>query len=131
MSPWGIRVGGGGGGGGGGAVTVTSKNATPCSPPESVAAHLTVVVPTGNCESDGGLQIGVGATASSRSKAVTVNVTFAPPGPMAWTEKLAGTVTVGAVFVGAARTVTVNDALPTFRALSVALQVTVVVSPGG
>jgi hypothetical protein len=40
--------------------TVTEKPAEPVFPEESVAVHVTSVVPTSKCESEDGVQLGVG-----------------------------------------------------------------------
>ena len=51
-------------------MTVTSKDAVAEFPAESVAVHVTLVVPSGNVEPDGGAQLSSGAE-STASVALT------------------------------------------------------------
>src|SRR3989442_15658203 len=62
--------------------TVTVKLAEFEFPEESVAVHMTVVVPRGNVEPDAGPHVGVGV-ASTASVAVGAGVATAPLGPVA------------------------------------------------
>jgi hypothetical protein len=108
--------------------TVMLKLALPVLPCESVAVHVTFVVPTGKVLPEAGLQVGVIAP-SALSVALAENVTVAPPVDSVSTEKSLGTFTTGAV-VSVSVTVTVKEAEPVFPCASVALQVTVVVPTG-
>jgi hypothetical protein len=104
-------------------VTVTVKEAVAGGFTPSEAVQFTVVVPTGNVEPDGGLQLTTGGLPLS-SVAETEYVTTAPV-PDVLAEMLAGTVNEGGS-VSANVTVTVKEDDPVFEWLSVALQVTVV-----
>src|SRR3990172_10066734 len=103
--------------------TVTVNDPGVEFPESSVAVQLTVVVPSGNVEPDGGEQTTVGVV-SMRSDAVTENVTTAPEGPVAGTVMLPGNVSVGGVV---SVTVTVKDPGVELPESSVAVQLTVVV----
>jgi hypothetical protein len=106
--------------------TVTVKVLLPTFAWLSVAAHVTVVVPSGKIDPLDGVQ--ATARAPSRmSVADAVKLNGAPAAAAASIVALAGTVTTGAVV---SRTVTVNVFVPVFAWLSVALQVTVVVVAG-
>src|SRR2546422_989019 len=76
--------------------TVTVKLAEFEFPEESVAVHMTVVVPRGNVEPDAGLHVGV-IVPSTSSVAVAVSVTTAPLGPVASTTMGCGIAIVGGV----------------------------------
>ncbi len=104
--------------------TVTVKVADPVLPAVSVAEQVTVVVPSGKVLPDAGVQTGV-IEPSTVSVAVAVNVTTAPAELVASATMFAGTVTTGSVV---SRTVTVKVADPVLPAVSVAEQVTVVVT---
>ena len=95
-------------------------------PESSEAVQLTVVVVIGNVLPEGGEHetVGVGST---RSEAVAVKPTAAPPGPVASVVMSAGTVSVGAVV---SCTVTVKESPSEFPESSVATHVTVVVPRG-
>src|SRR5919205_256239 len=108
--------------------TVTPKLALPVLPCESVALHVTVVVPTGKLLPEDGLQLGVSAP-STLSFALAEKVTVRPPVDSVSTEKSPGTDTTGGV-VSFRLTVTVKEAEPGFPCESVALHVTVVVATG-
>src|ERR1700752_3085939 len=82
-----------------------------------VALQLTVVVPSGNVEPDGGLQ-----TIGALSSAVAVYVTTAPAALVASAVMSDGSVRVG----GPVTTVTVNEPKPLLAKLSVASQFTTV-----
>jgi hypothetical protein len=101
-----------------------SRVSEPVSPPESVAVHVTVVVPSGPITPEAGVQLG-DKVPSSRSDADAVYEIGPPLGPVAST--VVGPVidTVGAVF-GAASTTTSKIASPVLSCESVAEQVTVV-----
>jgi hypothetical protein len=77
--------------------TVTLKEAKPVLPALSLAVQATVVEPNANLEPDEGVQVGF-KEPSTASEAETVNLTTAPPGPVASTVISAGTVTAGPVF---------------------------------
>ena len=104
-------------------VTVTVKEAVVGGLTPSEAVQFTVVVPTGNVEPDGGLQLTTGGL-PLLSVADTEYVTTAPV-PDVVTEISAGTVNEGGS-VSSNVTVTVKEDDPVFEWLSVALQVTVV-----
>src|SRR5919199_6669565 len=108
--------------------TVTAKLALPVFPCESVALHVTVVVPTGKLLPEDGLQLGVSAP-STLSFALAEKLTVRPPVDSVSTEKSPGTDTTGGV-VSLRFTVTVKEAEPVFPCESVALHVTVVVPTG-
>jgi hypothetical protein len=108
--------------------TVTLKLALPVLPWESVAVHVTFVVPIGKVLPEDGLQL-TGSGPSTLSFALAENVTAVPPVDSLSTEKSAGTLTTGGV-VSSMLTVTVKDAEPVFPCESVALHVTVVVPTG-
>ena len=103
--------------------TVTVKLALALLPEPSVAVQMTVVVPTGNELPEGGTHVGVRLPLAV-SVALAVNVTWAPPGPVAGTLIGPGTLRTGGVV---SWTVTGNELLPVFPWLSVAVHVTVVV----
>jgi hypothetical protein len=105
-------------------VTVTLNVAVDFRPALFVAEHVTVVVPIGNVDPDGGTHVTV-SVPSAKSVAVGfVNVTAAPLELVAGVEMSAGTpVIVGAVSV----TVTLNVAVASFVLLATAVQDTVVV----
>ena len=69
----------------------------PVFPFASVALTVTVVVPIGNVEPDGGAAVGVMAPSTVSVASASVNVTGAPEGPVASAVMFAGTVTTGAV----------------------------------
>src|SRR5665213_2843255 len=74
--------------------TVTVKLADPVTLWESVAEHSTVVVPSGNVEPETGAHVAtIGPSITSPADAL--KVTAAPPGPVASTARLEGTVTTG------------------------------------
>jgi hypothetical protein len=129
--PWvGGGAGGDGGGTGGGALNglmVTLKPALPTLPEASLAVQVTAVVPTGNVESDGGVQVTAGDAGPTVSVADAVNVATAPAELVASRVMFAGTVTTGGVV---SRTVTVNDLAPVFPFPSEAVQFTVVAPTG-
>jgi hypothetical protein len=127
--PW---VEGGGGvavpdGGGLNGLIVTLKPALPTLPEASLAVQVTAVVPTGNVESDGGVQVTAGDAGPTVSVADAVNVATAPAELVASRVMFAGTVTTGGVV---SRTVTVNDLAPVFPFPSEAVQFTVVAPTG-
>jgi len=96
----------------------------------SVAEQFTVVVPRAKGEPDAGMQVGV-RVPSQLSVAVTANLTTT--GPVIGAKHVPDTfVFPGQVTTGFSQsvTVTVNEQLPLFPALSVAQQVTVVVPTG-
>jgi hypothetical protein len=107
-------------------LTVTVKELLPLLPEPSVAVQTSVVVPTGKLLPDGGEQDGVRFPLTV-SVALALNVTTAPPGPVASTLIAAGTVTTGGVV---SCTVIVKELLPVLPASSVAVHVTVVVPSG-
>jgi hypothetical protein len=110
-------------------VTVTVNDFVEVRWFESVAVHVTVVVPTGNVEPDPGTQ-NTGSLPSVASVAVgLVNVTTAPAAEVAGVVIFDGTplITGG---LAALVTVTVNDVELLFPFASVAVQVTVVVPIG-
>jgi len=109
-------------------LTVTSNEAEPVLPDESVALHVTVVVPRGNVLPEPGEQL-TEMLPSKLSVADAENVTTAPDPPVASTVMGAGTDTVGGT-VSFDCTVTVNEALPVLPWESVAVHVTVVVPRG-
>src|SRR2546426_434134 len=76
--------------------TVTVKLAEFEFPEESVAVHMTVVVPRGNVEPDAGPHAGV-RVAATASVAVGGEVTTAPLGPVASTTMGCGIAIVGGV----------------------------------
>ena len=90
----------------GGPTTVTRNDLLVVWPSESVALHVTVVVPIGNVAPLGGVQ--VAGREPAKPVAVAANVTTAPAGPVAATVMSAGTVTVG----GSATTSVALAALP-------------------
>src|SRR6266542_1459333 len=109
-------------------LTVTSNEAEPVLPDESVALHVTVVVPRGNVLPEPGEQL-TEMLPSKLSVADAENVTTAPDPPVASTVMGAGTDTVGGT-VSFDCTVTVNEALPVLPWESVAVHVTVVAPRG-
>src|SRR5919197_5574842 len=74
--------------------TMTLKLALPVLPCESVAVHVTCVVPSGNVLPEGGLHVGVSGPSVS-SFALAENVTVAPAVDSVSTEKSPGTDTTG------------------------------------
>src|SRR5690606_18404433 len=76
--------------------TVTSKMQVASFPDASVAAHLTIVVPMGKSEPEGGSQtiVGLGSTASV---ALTTNSTVAPSSLSHLTRRLCGQTISGGV----------------------------------
>jgi hypothetical protein len=91
----------------------------------SVAVQVTVVVPIGNTEPDGGLQLAVAPEQLSAGTAV--KVATAPAGQVGSLVMLAGQVIVGGCV---SLTVTVNEQAEVLLLASVAVQVTVVVPFG-
>jgi hypothetical protein len=78
-------------------VTVTEKEAEPVFPCESVALHVTVVVPTGNLLPDEGLHV-AGSEPSTTSLALaSPYVTVVPLGSLVDADTFAGAVTLGGV----------------------------------
>src|SRR5436190_1196885 len=61
-------------------LTVTVKDAEPVFPCESVALHVTVVVPTGKLLPDAGLHVGVSGPSTVSFALAAPYVTAAPPG---------------------------------------------------
>lgn len=106
--------------------TVTKNDAVPVFPAASVAVHETSVGPSGNVLPEAGAHVAA-IEPSTMSSADALNVTRAPVGPVASVEKLAGTVTTGAVV---SSTVILKLSLVALPASSVAVHVTVV-SPSG
>jgi hypothetical protein len=90
-----------------------------------VAEHVTDVVPSGNVDPEGGVQVGVSGVGPSA--AVAVNVTTAPAAALTVRVIVPGRVSVGGVV---SETVTVNDAEPVLPDTSVAVQTTVVAPSG-
>ncbi len=95
-------------------------------PDPSVAVVVTVVVPTGNKEPDGGV-LTVETVPLTRSLAEVAKVTLAPLRPLASTVMLAGTLIEGAVV---STTFTAKTALPVLPAASVEEAVTLVFPSG-
>src|SRR5688500_8733752 len=95
-------------------------------PALSVAVQLTVVIPSANVVPAAGVQAGVIAP-STRSEAVAVNETAAPAAEVASAMMLSGSVSIGGVV---STTFTLNDAVASFPAASLAEQFTAV-SPSG
>lgn len=93
---------------------------------ESDDVHVTVVVPNAKVVPDAGLQE-TGRDPSTRSLAVTVNETAAPPGPVASAVFGAGSASDGGVV---SCTTIRNDPVAVLERESVALHVTVVVAIG-
>ena len=82
-------------------LTLTTNDFVSPSPPLSVTEQVTVVEPSGNVAPELQSQLGTGSGSSSRSVAETTKETVAPAGAVASsTIGPAGTVRVGAVFVG-------------------------------
>ena len=78
-------------------VTVTEKEADPVFACESVALHVTVVVPTGNLLPDEGLHV-AGSEPSTMSLALaSPYVTVVPLGSLVDADTFAGAVTLGGV----------------------------------
>jgi hypothetical protein len=92
----------------------------------SLAKQVTVVVPMGKVEPDGGLQV-TGREPSTRSLAEAANVTTLPVGPVASAVMFAGSVSTAGVV---SCTLLEKLALPVLPRLSVDEQVTVVVPMG-
>lgn len=108
------------------AVTVTAKLHVETLPAASVAVQVTVVVPTGKAEPDGGWQTTL--TPGQLSVALTVKVTVADEAAgAAATVMSAGQVMTGGCW---SSTVTVKVQWLALPAASVAVQVTVVVPIG-
>jgi hypothetical protein len=95
-------------------------------PALSVAVQVTVVVPMRNVLPLGGSQVGA-SVPSTVSLAEAVKVTTAPAGLVAKTLIVAGTVSAGGVV---STTMTMRNSEPVLPAVSVAVQVTVVVPNG-
>jgi hypothetical protein len=76
--------------------TITLNDADALLPAASVAVQVTVVVPIGKVEPDGGVQTGVIAP-STVSLAVAVKFTSAPDGPVASAVMSVGTLIEGAL----------------------------------
>jgi hypothetical protein len=108
-------------------LTVTVKEAEPVFPCESVAVHVTVVVPTGKVLPEAGLQVGVSAPSTVSLAVAAPYVTAVPPGLSVEVETLAGAVTTGGVV---SSTVTVPVACTGVWSSVVVLQVTVVCPSG-
>src|SRR5215831_20922648 len=77
--------------------TVTTKLPLDVFPARSVAVQATLVFPIGNILPEDGLQITTG-DGSSASDAVARKATAAPDGLVAFTAKLAGTLSTGATW---------------------------------
>jgi hypothetical protein len=107
--------------------TVTVKEAEPVFPCESVAVHVTVVVPTGKVFPEAGLHVGVSEPSTVSLALAAPYVTGFPPGLSVEVETFAGGVTAGGVV---SRTVTVPVACTGVRFSVVVLQVTVVCPSG-
>lgn len=105
-------------------LTVTVKLPVALPPVLFVAVQLTVVAPSGNVEPEAGVQLAE-IVPCTGSVAVTVKVTTAP-------EELVASALMfpGRLRVGRPDTVTVKLPVALFPALSVAVQVTVVVPSG-
>src|SRR5262249_54917575 len=112
--------------GGVGSATFTVKLALAALPCASTAVQVTVVVPIGNGEPEGGLHVTVRGP-STESMAPTVKLTAAPSGPVASAVIGSGTVITGGVV---STTVTVKVAVAILPALSLLVQVTVVAPSG-
>ena len=110
---------------------VTVNVPVPVFPAASDAVQVTVVVPTEKLEPEDGEQVGPEVTLKL-SVAVTVNVVVLPVETKVEVVMLGGTFTTGGVVSAASSktTVTVNVPVPTFPAVSDAVQVTVVVPIG-
>ena len=108
-------------------VTVTVKEAEPVLPCESVAVHVTVVVPTGKLLPDAGLHVGVSGPSTMSFAVASPYVTVFPPGSSVVVETFDGTVTVGDVV---SCTVTVPVCSTGVRSSVVVSQVTVVCPSG-
>jgi hypothetical protein len=107
-------------------VTVNEQVVAEVLPLASVALQVTVVVPFGNVEPGGGLQIAVAP--GQLSLAVAEKLTTAEHWPVSFPcVMLAGQLIVG---FSLSLTVTVNEQLPVLLEASVTLQVTVVVPFG-
>jgi hypothetical protein len=107
-------------------LTVTVKEQLAVLPEASVAVQLTVVVPFGKLEPDGGVH--TTPTPGQLSVALAVKLTFAAHCPGAVLVLIfAGQVTVGGVW---STTLTLNWQVSLFPAASVAMQVTRVVPAG-
>ena len=102
--------------------TVTVNEPFAVRPPLSVTVQLTVVVPIGNVEPDGGTHTAA-IEPSCGSLPFAVNVTTAPSALVANLVMLAGGVKLGPLLV----TVTVNEPFAVRPPLSVTVQFTVVV----
>lgn len=107
-----------------GAFTVTVNVSVAVPPKRFVAVHVTVVAPTGNIEPEAGEHSTL-AEGSPRSTTVALNVTTAPPGPVAVVSRCAGRRSFGT-----SRTVTPNEPVTVLPAGFVAVQFTVVVAIG-
>src|SRR5215216_5303150 len=83
-------------------------------PAASVAVHVTAVVPIANDEPDAGRHDGTTAP-STRSVAVTLNLTVAPAGEVAFALTTAGASIVGAVVSCTVTTKSVVAVLPPSR----------------
>src|SRR5450755_802527 len=106
--------------------TFTANPAVPVFPARSVAAHTTAVTPTANRVPDGGTHR-TGTGPSTASTAAVRYLTTTPVRRVASAVISGGTLTTGGVV---SATTTGNDALPTRRPLSTAVQVTVVAPIG-
>jgi hypothetical protein len=78
-------------------VTVTVKEAEPVFPCESVALHMTVVVPTGNLLPDEGLHVGVSGPSTMSFAVASPYVTVVPLGSLVDVDTFDGAMTVGGV----------------------------------
>jgi hypothetical protein len=107
-------------------VTVTVKEAALLFPRASLAAHVTVVAPSGNVAPLAGVQL-TATLPSTRSLAVALYVKTAPVAPVASTLAFAGTVTAGPVV---SVTATMKEADPLLPRVSVAVHVAVVAPSG-
>src|SRR5690242_4033570 len=107
-------------------LTLTLNEPRATLPAWSVAVQVTSVVPIANVLPDAGVHT-TGTLPSTRSVAVGWNVATAPSGPVAVSTWSAGTVSAGGVVSTTVIWNVVDAALP---ALSVAVQVTVVVPTG-
>jgi hypothetical protein len=108
-------------------LTVTVKDAEPVFPCESVAVHVTVVVPTGKVLPEAGLQVGVREPSTMSVAVASPYVTALPAGSSVEVETFAGGVTAGGVV---SCTVTVPVACTGVESSVVVLQVTVVCPSG-
>ena len=106
--------------------TLTVKLAEAVLPWESVAVHVTLVVPSWNSAPEPGVQVtGSGPSTSSTAVGGTYE-TLDPSGPLASRSRFAGIPVSTGGFESTRTTVTLNDFEAVFEWASVAVQVTVV-----